>query len=352
MSAAFTRSLAELRRTDADSFGGKSANLGDLIAGGVPVPSGFAVSADAFRLFVEDAGLAGMIAAAQARAGGDVEAVAAAAKAIDEAMRFAPLPDAVRTEIGARYAAIGDGEPAVAVRSSAIGEDGDEATFAGQQESFLWVRGVEHVCDAVRDCWVSLYTPRAMSYRATHPAAGGEAAMGVTVQLMVDAEVSGVLFTCNPVSGDPSMVAINASWGLGIGVVGGDVTPDDYLVSKVTGEVVRQTVSAKHVEYVPDKRGRGTVRLDVPPDRQAEPCLGDEEIAALVEAARRVERHFGTHQDVEWALARGQQLPESLVVLQARPVTVRPQTSTPLSGSALSLVMNTFGVARDTTKDA
>ena len=158
MSAAFTRSLAELRRTDADSFGGKSANLGDLIAAGVPVPSGFAVSADAFRLFVEDAGLAGMIAAAQARAGGDVEAVAAAAKAIDEAMRFAPLPDAVRTEIGARYAAIGDGEPAVAVRSSAIGEDGDEATFAGQQESFLWVRGVEHVSDAVRDCWVSLYT--------------------------------------------------------------------------------------------------------------------------------------------------------------------------------------------------
>ena len=175
-------------------------------------------------------------------------------------MRFAPLPEAVRAELVAGYAALGADEPPVAVRSSAIGEDSDEATFAGQQESFLWVRGVEQLCDAVRDCWVSLYTPRAISYRARLGAADAEPAMGVTVQLMVDAEVSGVLFTCNPVSGDPSMVAVNASWGLGLAVVGGEVTPDDYLVSKVTGEVVRRTVSSKHVEYVPDAAGRGTVR--------------------------------------------------------------------------------------------
>ncbi len=130
--------------------------------------------------------------------------------------------------------------------------------------------------------------------------------MGVTVQAMVDAEVSGVLFTCNPVSGDPSMVAINASWGLGIGVVGGELTPDDYLVSKITGEVVRRTVSTKHVEYVPDPAGRGTIRRDVPAERRDEPCLGDEELAALVEVARRIERHYGSHQDVEWAIARSQ----------------------------------------------
>jgi pyruvate,water dikinase len=159
------------------------------------------VSAAAFRQFIDAAGLEGLIEAAQKRAaGGGVESVDAASKAIDEAMRFAPLPEAVRAELVAGYRALGDGDPAVAVRSSAIGEDSDAATAAGQQDSFLWVRGVEHVCDAVRDCWVSLYTPRAMAYRATHPAANVEPAMGVTVQLMVDAKVSGVLFTCNPVA--------------------------------------------------------------------------------------------------------------------------------------------------------
>ena len=159
MTEAFIRTLAELRRTDDGEFGGKSANLGDLIAAGIPVPEGFAVSAHAFRAFVESAGLEGLIAAAEQRAaGGDVDAVGAASKAIDEAMRFAPLPEHVRAELVTRYAELGDGEPPVAVRSSAIGEDGAEATFAGQQESFLWVRGAEHLSDAVRDCWVSLYT--------------------------------------------------------------------------------------------------------------------------------------------------------------------------------------------------
>ena len=198
-------------------------------------------------------------------ASGTVEDGAAASKAIGEAMRFAPLPEAVRAELASHYDELvreSGAEPPVAVRSSALGEDSEEATFAGQQESFLWVRGFEHICDAVRDCWASLYTPRAICYRAARGAGGEEPAMGVTVQAMVDAEVSGVLFTCNPVSGDPSMVAIEASWGLGIAVVGGETTPDDFLVSKVTGEVVRRTVNAKEIEYVPDAAGRGTVRVD------------------------------------------------------------------------------------------
>ena len=291
-----------------------------------------------------------MIAAALERAsGGDVEAVGAASKTIGEAMRFAPLPEAVRDEIHLRYGELCAGNEPVAVRSSALGEDSQEASHAGQQESFLWVRGVEHVCDAVRDCWVSLYTPQAISYRATLGAAGVPA-MGVTVQLMVDAEVSGVLFTCNPVTGDPSMVALNASWGLGIAVVSGEVTPDDYLVSKITREVVRRTVSSKHVEYVPDAGGRGTVRLEVPAERRDEPCLGDAQLGALIETAKLVESHFGSHQDVEWALARDAALPEALHVLQARPVTTLPDPKPKLSGSALSLVMGTFGAAGDPKK--
>ena len=278
-----------------------------------------------------------MIASTLSRAPkGDVEAANAAAKAIDEAMRFAPLPDAVRGELAQSYQALD--EPPVAVRSSALGEDSHDATFAGQQESFLWMRGVEQVCDAVRDCWVSLYTARAISYRAE--LGRSEQAMGVTVQEMVDAEVSGVMFTCNPVSGDPSMVAVNASWGLGIAVVGGETTPDDFLVSKVTGEVVRRTVNAKEIEYVPDPGGRGAVRVEIPAERREEPCLDEAGLAALVEIAKRVERHFGSHQDIEWAIARD----GSLLVLQSRPVTSKP-TAPKLSESAISLVMGTFGAA-------
>ena len=199
--------------------------------------------------------------------------------------------------------------PPVAVRSSAVGEDSVDATFAGQQETYLWVRGAEHVCDAVRDCWVSLYSAAGdqlpVAARAVPPRAP---AMGVTVQLMVDAEVSGVMFTCSPLTGDPSVVAINASWGLGIAVVGGEVTPDDFLVSKVTGEVVREQINHKDVQYVPDERGRGAVRAEVPAERRDVPCLDADALAGLVELGRRVERHFGGHQDVEWAIARREAL--------------------------------------------
>ena len=341
----YTRGLAELRGADADAFGGKSANLGELLAAELPVPRGFALSADAYRAFVEETGLAGRIASALARAHpDDVDALTASSKAIDEAMRFAPLPEVVRTEVAERYRELagGEAELPVAVRSSAVGEDSADASFAGQQESFLWVRGAEHVCDAVRDCWASLFTPQAISYRLALGSAD-EPAMGVTVQAMVDAEVSGVLFTCNPVTGDPSMVAINASWGLGLGVVGGELTPDDYLVSKITGEVVRRTVSTKHVEYVPDPAGRGTIRREVPTDRRDEPCLLDDELMVLVDVARRIERHYGSHQDVEWAFARSHVLPDALRVVQARPVTTRPKAASTPAASALSLVLGTFG---------
>jgi phosphoenolpyruvate synthase/pyruvate phosphate dikinase len=150
------------------------------------------------------------------------------------------------------------------------------------------------------------------------------------------------------VSGDPSMVSIDASWGLGTAVVGGEVTPDEFLVSKVTGEVVRRTVSAKNVEYVPDASGAGTVRREVEADRRDTPCLGEDELGALVEIARRVESHYGSHQDIEWAIARGGGLPRSIHVLQARPVTTPPPQTPKLSGSALSLVLGTFGAPRDT----
>jgi pyruvate,water dikinase len=342
--AELSRALAELRSADEGAFGGKSSALGELIAAGIPVPPGFAVSTAAYRAFVDAAGLERMIAAAMAGLDpADVDAVGAASHRIGEAMRSAPVPAEVRDEIARRYAELGHAEPPVAVRSSALGEDSREATFAGQQETYLWVRGADHVCDAVRDCWVSLYSPPAITYRAR---LGGdeEAAMGVAVQEMVDAEVSGVLFTCNPVSGDPSMVAVNASWGLGLAVVGGEVTPDDFLVSKVTREVVREHVHDKEVQYVPDAGGRGAVRVAVPDERRAVACLDAPMLAALVELAARIERYFGSHQDVEWALARD----GGLFVVQSRPVTALPQRApAPAGGTAMELVMSMFGARKE-----
>ncbi|HWH94384.1 MAG TPA: PEP/pyruvate-binding domain-containing protein [Baekduia sp.] len=346
---ALAASLGRLRRQDEPAFGGKSASLGELMAGGIPVPPGFALSVGAFECFLAESGLQQRVAGALARmTAGDLDSVAGASKAISEALRFAPVPEAVRGEIAERYAALaavaGEDEPAVAVRSSAVGEDSEEATFAGQQETYLWVRGVDHICDAVRDCWTSLYSAPAISYRAR--LGGGEQpepAMGVTVQLMVDAAVSGVLFTCNPVSGDRSMVAINAAWGLGLAVVGGEVTPDDHLISKVTREVVREHIHDKQVEYVPDPGGHGAIRMEVPTERRQVRCLDHDALMALVDVAGRVQRHFGSHQDVEWAIARGGAVPESLYVLQSRPVTTLAAAQGPVARDALSLVMGTFG---------
>jgi phosphoenolpyruvate synthase/pyruvate phosphate dikinase len=352
-----TRPLRDLRRSDGAEFGGKSANLGELLAIGLDIPTGFAVSAGAFRSFLDTAALAGTIETAMARAaGGGVDDGEAASRAIADAVRRAPLPDELRAELTARHDELVrtyDGEvPPVAVRSSAIGEDGDEATFAGQQESFLWVRGLEQLCEAVRDCWASLYTPRAIAYRATLGSPEEEPAMGVTVQVMVDAEVSGVLFTCNPVSGDPSIVAVDASWGLGTAVVSGEVTPDNYLVSKVTGELVRRIVNPKPVEDVPHPSGRGTDRRGVPAERRDAPCLDDDALTALVDVARTVEGHFGSHQDVEWALARGRTEPGAVHVLQARPVTTLAERTPKPTGSALSLVLGMFGARPEPPRQA
>jgi pyruvate,water dikinase len=323
----YTRPLQQLSRSDEPSFGGKSSNLGELLAAEIPVPPGFAISMAGYEAFVREAGLQ--------------DAIAAASPASGDAIRAAPMPDDVRAEVSEQYARLGDDVP-VAVRSSAVGEDSAEATFAGQQETYLWVRGADSVCNAVRACWASLYSQTAISYRARLGQADVPPAMGVTVQLMVDAEVSGVMFTCNPVSGDPSMVAINASWGLGLAVVGGEVTPDDYLVSKVTGEVVREHVHSKDVEYVPDPSGAGAARVDVPSERREVACLDHTVLDQLIEVGKRVERHFGSHQDIEWARARGGD--KALFVVQARPVTgLAKKPEKPKPASAMSLIMSTFG---------
>jgi pyruvate, water dikinase len=339
----YCRLLDDLSRDDEPGFGGKSASLGELLAAGIPVPPGFALATAAFHAFMAQAGLQPTIERQLAALSVDaVESVRSACAEITDTIRSAPVPADVQEEIERGYAALG-GAP-VAVRSSALGEDSHTATFAGQQETFVWVQGAPGVVGAVRDCWASLYSPTAVTYRARAPQSPGAPAMGVAVQLMVDALVSGVMFTCNPVSGDPSIVAVNASWGLGEAVVSGEVTPDEYLLSKVTGEVVRRRVGAKQIEHLPAPEGGGTMQQDVPDERRDAECLTDSDLQALLDVARRVERHFGSHQDIEWALARKGTTPERLFVVQSRPVTGLPEREKPKPASALSLVMNQFGV--------
>ncbi|HTU96498.1 MAG TPA: PEP/pyruvate-binding domain-containing protein [Solirubrobacteraceae bacterium] len=292
-----TRDLHELQASDAGRFGGKSASLGELLHAGIPVPPGFAISTEAGT----------------------------------------ELTDSLCHDIVARYGRLGDEVP-VAVRSSAVGEDSAEATFAGQQDTYLWVRGAGAVCDAVRKCWASLYNPEAVAYRERFHI--DNPAMGVTVQLMVDAVVSGVMFTCNPVSGDRSTIAINASWGLGLAVVGGEVTPDDYLVSKVTGEIVRQSVNDKAVAYLPG--ADGAERVEVDDARRREPCLDADRLAALGRMAKRIEKHFDAPQDIEWAFGHD----GKLFILQSRPVTGLAKTEAPAPApptSAMSMIFSKFG---------
>ena len=166
-----------------------------------------------------------------------------------------------------------------------------DASFAGVQDTYLWICGLDAVLDGVRRCWASFHNPEAVAYREAHGITRG--GMSVAVQYMVDARVAGVMFTLNPVSGDRSSIAIDASYGLGVSVVGGEVTPDSFLVSKVTREIVRRQIGAKATEVVADPAAATTVTRDVPEELRAQPCLSDEEIGRLAEIGRRIEAHYG-----------------------------------------------------------
>jgi pyruvate,water dikinase len=250
-----------------------------------------------------------------------------------------PLPPWLAAEVVEAYDRLGercrDPEVGVAVRSSATSEDQPDASFAGEHDTYLWVRGHDDLLDRVRRCWASLFTDRAVTYRREmgYPDAG--AAMSVGVQKMVTPRTAGVAFTLNPTNGDRSQVAIDASWGLGEAVVSGSVTPDNFLVDKVVGQVTRRIISPKHVEHRLDDDGR-VVEAAVEPERRDAPCLSDDEIRAVAALARRAEKHYGCPQDVEWALDA--QLPdgENILLLQSRPETVwsRKPRMSPLNGVA------------------
>jgi pyruvate,water dikinase len=288
---------------DVDQAGGKGASLARMAGFGLPVPPGFVVPAGVLAELLEDGG-------ADLRAAVSEEGGAERAQAIVAGLT---LPDALRAAIAEAYTGLGETEPPVAVRSSACAEDSEAASFAGQQETYLHVRGGEAVADRVRDCWGSFFSERAIFYRGEKGSLD-DLGMAVVVQRMVDADVAGVLFTCDPVRGRRDRMVVEAVLGLGEGVVSGRLTPDQYVLAR-DGRVKRERVHEQPFAIVADPEG-GVTERELDPGEGGERKLGDEHLAALAKIGDDLETRLGGPQDIEWAVQDGE-----LFVLQARPVT-------------------------------
>jgi phosphohistidine swiveling domain-containing protein len=296
--------------------GGKAANLGELVRAGFPVPAGFCVTTAAYDLVAADAGLGPTLAALAGTQPEDTARLAGLAKEARSHLSDAIFPDFIGQAIAEAYEGLGDGAPVpVAVRSSATAEDLPQASFAGQQDTYLNVVGVESVLDAVRRCWASLWTDRAVSYRATNGIDPHSVRLAVAVQRMVEASVAGVLFTANPVTGKRRQAVIDASPGLGEAVVSGMVNPDHFVANTATGEIVERRLGDKRVAIMAGS-GSGTerVELDAGAGRAS---LSDGQVLALAKLGERVEEHYGMPQDTEWAIDDD----GGIWLLQARPIT-------------------------------
>ena len=312
--------------TNEPVLGGKNTSLGILTMAGLPVPPGFAVTANAYRLAFQETGIDAELDALMAGLdpSDPVKLSAAGATARDLVVQ-AGLPAWLIDEIQSAYATLSErcssADLPVAVRSSATCEDQPDASFAGEHDTYLWIRSAGQVTDHLLRCWASLYTDRAIAYRRQmrYPDAG--AAMSVGIQQMVLPRAAGVAFTLNPLDGDRSQVAIDASWGLGEAVVSGSVTPDNFLVDKVLGEITKRTISAKTIEHTLDANDH-VAEVEVDEARRCVACVTDDEVRAVARLARRAEKHYGRPQDVEWAIDPRLAEGENVVLLQSRPETV------------------------------
>jgi pyruvate,water dikinase len=309
--------------------GGKNASLGEMLRAGIRVPPGFAVTTDSYLEFITEAGLANELQNILAGvAPDDVASLDDASAQIQSLIENAPMPSAIADAIREGYAGLCEKcqleDLPVAVRSSATAEDLPTASFAGQQDTYLWVKGFDNVLKKAQSCWASLFTPRAISYRVRMDFPHEKVLISVGVQKMVNARAAGVMFTLNPINGDVSRVVIEGSWGLGETVVSGAVTPDKFVVDKIVFEISERTISPKTIECVYDGE-TGVIHCEVPPDQQNTPCIDDQEIKELVRVAKQIEDHYGSPQDIEWAIDKDFSFPENIFIVQSRPETVWSQ---------------------------
>lgn len=305
--------LENLSKDDVPRAGGKGANLGELTRAGLPVPPGFVVTSDAYLRAMEAGGVrAGLLDEVAAADVDDPSTLSRAAARLQDLVHSAGMPDDLRRAVRDAYARLG--EPPVAVRSSATAEDSASTSFAGMNATFTNVRGTDELAQRIVDCWASLWSPRVVAYRATHRLAG-EPAIAVVVQGMVDSTASGVMFTADPATGDRDSLVIEAAFGLGEVVVGGQVEPDTYVVSKDGPRITHVHLGAKAEKIVRGPDGHDQ-RVAVPSDEQARRVLDDDRLLALARMAMEIERHYGTPQDVEFALEG-----EHTWIVQSRPIT-------------------------------
>lgn len=309
--------LEDVRIEDVPSVGGKGASLGEMINAEIPVPRGFCVTAQAFRRFLDETGISNELFATLEVNVDDTKALDEAAKKAKDLVLKTKMPEHMQNDIIAAYKELtkreGE-EPFVAVRSSATAEDIPEASFAGQQETFLNIRGAENVVVAVQKCWASLYGARAIFYRVKQGFEHESVNIAAVVQKMVDSDKSGVMFTSNPTTGAPEAI-IEGSWGLGEAIVSGSVSPDTYRIERTTREI-GVIIAKKTVMVVKDPKTGATITKPVPAYMQTKRVLSDEELYKILDLGELIEDHYGTPQDVEWAMEKGQ-----VYIVQSRPVT-------------------------------
>jgi pyruvate,water dikinase len=322
----YVRWLKDCNKSDYLSVGGKNANLGELIKAGFPVPLGFAVTVESYKEVLTKSGLAKEIEDALfGLVVKETEAIDRAGQYIRGLIEAEPMPLVVEEQVRRYYEDLcreyGIADLPVAVRSSGTAEDLPGASFAGQQDTYLWVKGDELV-PAIIKCQASLFTSRAISYRMRMGFLHNKVLIGVGVQTMVNAKAAGVMFTLNPANGDRSKIMIGGSWGLGESVVSGEVTPDEWKVDKVVFEIIQATLSPKRIERIVDQNSERVITVDVSSDRRDKACLSNEEVIEIAKLGKRIEQHYGSAQDIEWAITKDLPFPQNIFIVQTRPETV------------------------------
>ena len=314
MYSKYTLPLADPNAT-LQIVGGKGASLARMANTNLPIPGGFHVTTAAYRHFVAQNHLQPKISQIlESVDASDPTTLETTAQAIAHLFVEAPIPTDIAKAVLASYAALAGDSPRVAVRSSATAEDLPDASFAGQQETYLNVRGADEVLAATRKCWASLWTARAIGYRAKQSIQADDVALAVVVQLLVSADAAGILFTVNPLNGCRDQMLVNASWGLGEAVVGGLVTPDSLTLDKPSGKVLDRETAEKHIQTV--RVDGGTEEQAVPGNLQRAPVLTDTQAAELANLGNQIETLFDMPMDIEWTLADGK-----FAIVQARPIT-------------------------------
>ena len=317
----------DCRKESVPLVGGKCSSLGELIHAGVRVPPGFALTTAGFRRFMADAGIAREVRAILAGIDmKDLDALEAASQRIRQMIEAHEFSADIEDQVAECYRKLSlrCGLPAapVAVRSSATAEDLADASFAGQQDTSLWVRGVNEVLHHMRKCISSLYTGRAIDYRVKHGFDDDQLAISVGVQKMANAYTAGVMFTIHPANGDRSVIVIDSNFGFGESVVSGEVTPDHFVVNKVTLDIIDRTISQKLICVTVDRKTQTSQTTEVPLERQRVQSLIDDEITELAWMGKQIEKHYGRPMDIEWAVDKDLPAGGNIFILQARPETV------------------------------